>query len=145
MSENICSVTFTDNEGNEAPFAADVKLVRHVGTDATTDGIRWDLADSRDKGPAAGVKLTARAAARLIGGAWNIVTPAGDVLYGGAIVESDKAPRTAERRALGSAIGPVSGERRDVTGAVQIRAGKLYLNLAMPKIGGSSETGLDWD
>jgi hypothetical protein len=143
--ENICTVTFTDNENADAPFEAEVHLVRHVGTEATTDGLSWDLADSRDKGPAAGVKLTARAAARLIGGTWNIITPAGDTLYGGEIEASDKAPRTRDRRALGSAIGPVSGERRNVTGCVQVRSGRLFLNLGMPKLGSTAETGLDWD
>lgn len=146
MSENICTVTFTDNEGADAPFEATISIVRDLNRDALpTDAIRWDLADSRGKGPAAGVKLTARAAARLIGGEWNIVTTEGDVLYGGTIVEADALPRTKDRRNLGNAIGPVSGEQRDVTGVVHIRSGKLYLNLNMPAIGKGSETGLDWD
>lgn len=143
--EDICTVTFTDNEGADAPFEAQVHLVRHVGTEATVDGLLWDLADSRGKGPAAGVKLTARAAARLIGGTWNLVTPEGVNLYGGEIVESDKAPRTKDRRTFGAGLGPVSGENRTITGCVQVRNGRLFLNLGMPKLGSTTETGLDWD
>jgi hypothetical protein len=138
----ITEILFETAGGVAAPFTATVNLVRHVGTDATVDGIEWDLADSRGKGAAAGIKITARTAAKLVGGTWSYM--AGDApIFGGIIEASEKSPRSRDRVEIGRGNGPVSGERRAISAAVQVRNGRLYLNLTMPKL--DVETGLDWD